>query len=298
MWNVLDAGMETGAMVLTGGGLTSLQRVESIINNRATVLVCTPSYAMRLAEVAAENDLNSRESAIRLILTAGEPGASIPGTRARIEQLWDARLYDSPGATEVGHFGYACLSQGVHLIESEIYFEVLNPTTMEPVSPGETGEIVVTNFGRPDTPVIRYRTHDIARPAEHPCGCGRTMLLLDGGIVGRSDDMFVVRGINVFPSAIESVIRECAEVTEYAVEVFKEREMHSLKVKVEISRDCRTSPDDVLKRIRDGLHRRLYLQAHAEVVSANTLPRYEGKAKRIIWNQGGVPSGHGASTGS
>lgn len=282
LWNVLDAGMQVGALTLTGGGLTSLQRVDSIVQNRATVLVCTPSYALRLAEIAADNRIDVRAGAVRKIVVGGEPGASIAGTRDRIERLWGARLYDSPGLTEVGHIGMACPNQSVHLLESEFYFEILDPETGRPVGPGEAGEIVVTNFGRPVTPVIRYRTRDVAKPVYGTCECGRTFVRLEGGIIGRSDDMFVVRGVNVFPSLIEAVIRECGDVSEYSVEIVGTEDMCSLRIKVELDADPAGSPETIRRRIVDSFHRRLYLKTDVEVVPAGALPRSGEKRRHVV----------------
>jgi phenylacetate-CoA ligase len=280
LWNALDAGVHIGALTITGGGLSSLQRVESITSNQATVLICTPSYALRLAEAAEANRIDIRSSAVRAIVTAGEPGASIPGTRARIENAWNARLYDSPGATEVGHFGLLCPCYGVHVVESEFYVEMLDPQTSGPVAPGQAGEIVVTNFGRPFAPVIRYRTGDIAKAVYEACGCGRTLMRFDGGILGRSDDMFVVRGVNVFPSAIEAIIRESPDITEYAVEVFEDRGMFALRIRIEV-RPASNAGDALAVQLREVFHRRLFLKTDVEVVPASTLPRFEGKAKRV-----------------
>lgn len=280
LWNALDAGMQLGALTITGGGLSSLQRVESIVQNRATILICTPSYALRLAETAQANGIDVTNSAVSTIITAGEPGASIPGTRARIEESFRARLYDSPGATEVGHIGMACQSQSVHVVESEFYVEMLNPLTLEPARPGDAGEIVITNFGRPFAPVIRYRTGDIAKASYERCPCGRTLMRFDGGILGRSDDMFVVRGVNVFPSAIEAIIRESSEITEYAVEVFEDRGMFALRIRIEVRSQADTG-DRLTRQLKDAFHRRLFLKTDIEVVPAGTLPRFDGKAKRV-----------------
>ncbi|OFW22187.1 MAG: hypothetical protein A3H97_04830 [Acidobacteria bacterium RIFCSPLOWO2_02_FULL_65_29] len=290
LWNVLDAGMQLGALTLTGGGLTSLQRVDSIVHNRATVLVCTPSYALRLAEVAADNRIDIRRSAVGTIIVGGEPGASVAGTRDRIERLWGARLYDSPGLTEVGHIGLACPHQGVHLVESEFYVEMLDPETQRPVGPGEAGEIVVTNFGRPATPVIRYRTRDVARPVYDMCPCGRTFMRLEGGIIGRSDDMIVVRGVNVFPSLVEAIIRECGDVSEYSVEIVGTQDMYSLRIKIELDADCTGGPETIRRRIEDTFHRRLYLKTDVEVVPAGALPRSGAKRSRFVRVEADKPS--------
>jgi phenylacetate-CoA ligase len=278
LWNALDAGMQIGALTITGGGLSSLQRVESIVANRATIVIGTPSYALRLAETADAHRIDLRTSAVRAIITAGEPGASIPSTRTRIEGAWGARLYDSPGATEVGHIGTACQHYGVHVVESEFYVEMLNPVTLEPAAPGEVGEIVITNFGRPFAPVIRYRTRDIARAVYERCECGRTSMRFDGGILGRSDDMFVVRGVNVFPSAIEAIIRESPDITEFAVDVFEDRGMFALRIRIEVAAEA---ADGVARQIEDAFHRRLFLKPDVEIVPPNTLPRFEGKARRV-----------------
>jgi phenylacetate-CoA ligase len=282
LWNALDAGMHVGALTITGGGLSSLQRVESIVTNRATIVISTPSYALRLAETAEANGLDIKGSGMRAIVTAGEPGASIPATRARIEDAWGARLYDSPGATEVGHIGTACQSYGVHVVESEFYVEMLDPVTLKPAAPGQAGEIVVTNFGRPFAPVIRYRTRDMAKAVYERCDCGRTTMRFDGGILGRSDDMFVVRGVNVFPSAIEAIIRESPDITEYAVEVFEERGMFALRIRIEVKPPSTEAAAGVARQVQDALHRQLFLKADVDIVPPNTLPRFEGKAKRVI----------------
>ena len=280
-WNSLDAAMQIGALTLSGGGLTSVQRVEAIVDNRATVLIGTPSYALRLAETAAEHGIDPATSQVRAIIAAGEPGASIPSIRDRIERRWSARLFDSPGATEVGHTGLACLHQHVHINESGFCVEMIDATTSKPATPGQAAEIVVTNFGRPATPVIRYRTGDMARAVYNRCACGRITMRLDGGILGRSDDMFIVRGLNVFPSAIEAVIRESDDVMEYAVEVLRDREMASLKVRLEVNPAAR-AVNRVADQIKEALHRRLYVKAETEVVPPHTLPRFDGKAARVV----------------
>jgi phenylacetate-CoA ligase len=287
-WNALDAGMRIGALVLTGGGLSSVERLESIMSHRATVLICTPTYSLRLAEVAGEHGIDLGQMRVRSIIAAGEPGGSVPGTRARIESFWQARVYDSPGATEVGHFGLACARQSVHLLESEFYVELLDPDTLQPVRPGVPGEIIITNFGRPAAPVIRYRTGDMARPLYDRCACGRTLLRLDGGIIGRSDDMVIVRGVNVFPSAIEAIIRESGIVSEYAVDIVNERGMRELKVRIEVDQDRDDRAGDIIDRIRDQLCRTLSLRAEVEMVPPRSLPRFEGKGRRI--RVGGTPT--------
>ena len=140
--------------------------------------------------------------------TPGEPGAGIPAVRARLEALWGARTYDHAGMTEVGAYGFECVAQaGLHVNELEFVAEVLDPESGQPVAPGEVGELTLTNLDRWAAPVLRYRSGDRVRLAAGACACGRTFARLEGGLLGRVDDMLVVRGVNVFPSALEGIVR-------------------------------------------------------------------------------------------
>jgi phenylacetate-CoA ligase len=224
--------------------------------------------------------LDLRASAIRSTIHAGEPGASVPGVRARIEAAFGARCHDHTGMTELGATGFTCEFQaGVHLIESEFVFEVIDPQTLEPVPPGTRGELVATNLGRAGMPLIRYRTGDLVMLDESPCECGRTFARLPGGILGRADDMLVVRGVNIFPSAIEGVLREFPEVSEFRIEVFSRRSMAELKVLLEPVSDANGGlADRVAARLQD----QLLLRVPCELVSSGSLPRFELKARRVV----------------
>ena len=223
-WAAYEGSRTVGAMSIPGGGMQTEQRLHAILDNAATVLCCTPTYALRMADEAQRLGIDLAHSAIRTTLHAGEPGASVPSVRARIETAYGARCHDHTGMTELGATGFSCEQQaGVHLIESEFIFEVIDPHTLEPVAPGSQGELVATNLGRAGMPLIRYRTGDLVQIDESVCDCGRTLARLPGGILGRADDMVVVRGVNVFPSAIEGVLREFAEVSEFRIEVSSRR---------------------------------------------------------------------------
>jgi phenylacetate-CoA ligase len=283
-WAAYESLPLAGALALPGGGMDSLQRFRAIVDAGATVLVSTPTYALRLAEVAREHGLDPASTAIGRTVHAGEPGASIPATRRRIDEAWAAECHDHTGASEVGATGFTCrLRNGVHLIESEFLFEVVDPSSGRPVSPGERGELVITNFGRTGMPVLRYRTGDLVRLDASPCGCGRTWSRLDGGILGRADDMVVVRGVNVFPSSIEDVVREFGAVAEFRLELLEERRMSELRLTVEPLADL--SADEIGKLTRaigDEIQRRLYLRVPCQAVEPGTLPRFELKAKRFF----------------
>src|SRR5262245_56303461 len=220
-----------GAMVIPGGGVDSAMRLDAMKRLGATALVCTPSYALHLVEVARERGIDPSKLDVRVTVHAGEPGAGIPAVRARIEEGWGARAFDHAGMTEVGAFGFECGEQsGLHVNETEFIAEVIDSTTG---APSREGELVLTNLGRAGSPAIRYRTGDRVRLSDAPCSCGRTLARLEGGILGRLDDMLIVRGVNVFPSAIEGIVRRFTAIEEFQIEVSRDGELDELCVLVE-----------------------------------------------------------------
>ena len=274
-WSAYEGAKRLGALTVPGGGMDSLQRLRAIQEIDATVLVCTPSYALHLAEVAQEHGLDMRLSNVRITIHAGEPGASIPSTRDRIQNAWDARTYDHAGMTEMGAFGFACAEQqGLHVNEGEFIAEILDPLTNQAVQAGQTGELVLTNLGRWGSPAIRYRTGDLVRHGGYSCPCGRTFLLLPGGVLGRVDDMLIVRGVNVYPSALANILHRFPEVNEYRVIVTSEGPMDEIALQVE----C---PPHLKSVIADELHIALNLRVPIETVAPGTLPRFELKARRV-----------------
>ena len=225
-WTGFEAGCQIGAQCIPAGGMSSQARLGMVDTLKPTVVCCTPTYALRLIEVADEigggaGDLS--KSSVRVLILAGEAGASIASTRERIERGWGARVIDHHGLTEVGPVSFECWeSPGSASCErSCIHLEVLDPASARPAEDGERGELVITNLGRSASPLIRYRTGDIVVRRTDPCACGRTYARLDGGILTRVDDMVNVRGVNVYPTAVESVVRRFAEVTEYRATVGK-----------------------------------------------------------------------------
>lgn len=279
-WGAQESLNRWGALTITGGGMTSQQRLAAMKDLGATVLLCTPSYALHLAEAALEEGMDpAKDLNIRITIHAGEPGAGIPATRERIEKLWGATAYDHPGASEVGAFGYSCPARkGVHINEAEFICEVIDPLTGEPAKPGEAGELVLTNLGRIGFPVIRYRTHDVVRPmARHLCECGRTSLIMEGGILGRSDDMVTVRGVNVFPAAFLEIFNAIPGVVEHRIVAYHKNHMDELYVEFE-GEDTSDRQDAVTHAIRRSLGIRVSLKQSPP----NSLPRYELKAKRFF----------------
>lgn len=284
-WAGFEGALRQGNLCLAAGGMSSESRLKLIQDNQVTLLGCTPTYALRLAEVAAEKGFDAAGSSVRAILVAGEPGGAIPSVRARIESAWGARVFDHWGMTEIGPLASEAADDPGNLtvIESACIAEIINPESGQPVPPGTTGELVITNLGRIGSPVIRYRTGDlvVADPQPHPSG--RTWLRLKGGIQGRTDDMLIVRGNNVFPSSIEAIVREFTEITEFRLVVSRKREMNHVKLEIEPGPQLSDAEIASLSgRLSKTIKERLQFHAEVAAVPINSLPRFEMKAKRLI----------------
>jgi len=289
-WLAFEAAARMGCLCLPGGGLSSESRLRAIIDHQATVLCSTPTYALRLAEVAAKEKIDLAAAKVNTIIVAGEPGGSIPATRNRLAELWHgARVFDHHGMTEVGPVTYECPQRScvLHVIEAAYFAEVIDPGTEKPVVPGQTGELVLTTLGRTGSPLLRYRTGDLVkcgvRGAEcgTPCACGRHELALEGGILGRTDDMVVVRGVNVYPSAVEEIVRAGGGVAEYQVAINTAHTLAELSVKIEPTADCR-DVSALVKNLEKDFDKAFALRVPVTAVSPGALPRFEIKAKRWV----------------
>lgn len=284
-WAGFEAGWQMGLQVIPGGGMSSQQRLAMIDAVSPTILCCTPTYALHLAQVAEASDGPRRliDSSVRMVIVAGEPGGSIPATRERIERGWGARVIDHHGLTEVGPVSFECWEApgSLHLIETAYICEVLDSETGATVEDGAPGELVVTNLGRIGSPVIRYRTGDIVVRDGAACPCGRTWARLRGGVVSRADDMVNVRGVNVYPSAIEAVVRRHAEVVEFRSVVRQRQALASLVLEIEVG-DHTAERDAVAATLTAQLRDALGLTVPVTVVEAGILPRFEMKARRFI----------------
>jgi phenylacetate-CoA ligase len=266
-WSAFGGAQRLGAMCISGGAMTSEQRVRNMLDTGATVLLSTPTYALRLADVADQIGVNLSAAGIRTTIHAGEPGASIPATRSAIEAAYSAVAYDHTGMTELGPTGFSCSARdGVHLVESEFIFEVL-----------PSGELVATNLGRWGSPLIRYRTGDRVEVAAEPCPCGSPFLKILGGIQGRVDDMFTVRGVNLYPSQVEDIVRRHPEVREFVIEHRRERQMDEVTLLVETSTNSFSS-----ERLEADLRQALGVRLECRVVRKGTLPQAEMKSRRIV----------------
>ena len=280
-WAAVEGAQKINALMIPGGGRDSLQRLHLMKELGATAMCCTPTYALRLAEVAQESSFDLSEIPLRTLIHAGEPGANVPATKARIESVWNAKCYDHAGASEIGAHSFECELQpnGTHVTESEFIVEVLNPETLEPVPAGEQGELIITNLGRIGYPVIRYRSGDLVVLNQQKCTCGRSYARFEGGVLGRADDMVVVRGINVFPSAVENLVRQCDSVEEFRITVTTEREMGNLAIELELSKNA--NPESARKTVDQAIQNELSLRPEITLVPSGSLPRFEMKAKRF-----------------
>ena len=278
-WTALESAVAMGNFCLPAGGMSTPARLRCMIENAATFVCCTPTYALRMAEVAKQQGIDLVGSAVRALIVAGEPGGNIPATRARIESAWGARVFDHVGMTEIGPWGFECVEApgGVHVNESEFIAEVIDQESTKPVADGDVGELVLTNLGRVASPLIRYRTGDLVRLTRGRCACGRWFARAEGGILGRIDDMIIIRGNNVFPSTIEGIVRGIDEIAEFRLEVDETKSMTELRILVEVGDGAPGLAKLLTQAIRDRLH----FSPEVVVVEPGSLPRFELKANRV-----------------
>lgn len=287
-WGLHYSMEKVGVLNVPGGAQTTEARVRQIIDFEATVVASTPTYALRLAQEAQLLGIDLPGSAVQRVILSGEPAGSIPQTKALIEEQWGAKAFDTAGMTEIGTIMvFECAHQpgGTHIIEDHVMEEVIDPATLEPVAYGESGERVVTSFGRGAIPLLRYRTGDlVCKVPASTCSCGRGFDIYEGGILGRVDDMKIIRGTNVYPRAIEAIVREYPEVDEFQTVITREGVRDEITLRVELKSDA---SGDRWEGLAETLHNRLAL-AHEglnfriERAGAGDLPRFELKATRTI----------------
>jgi phenylacetate-CoA ligase len=274
-WSAFQAAQRLGALTIPGGGLDTRQRLQLMKDASATVLLSTVTYALRLVEVLREMGQDPASLGIRRTIHAGEPGASIPSVRRQVEDAFGAQCFDHAGATEAGAWGFSCeLRDGLHVNEAEFIAEIVDASGAE-VADGETGELVLTNLGRGGWPVFRYRTGDLVVRGGCACACGRTFLKLPGGIVGRADDLMILRGVNVYPTSVEAVVREQGFAGEFRMVRTRHAGMEELAVEVEGS-------EPQARALAGALRRRIGVRIETRALPPGSLPRFELKARRIV----------------
>ena len=276
-WTAKEGLQGLGAMAVPLGGMTSAQRLRTIAEVQASALVCTPTYALRLLDVAVEQELDESLASIQRVICTGEPGASLPVVRSRIEEGFGATCFDHAGLTEVGPFGYPCAEGGgIHVDESEFVCEIVD-SRLRPTPQGDRGELVLTPLGRSGFPVLRYRTGDVVINTAQPCPAGHRDRWLPGGIVGRTDDMVVIRGMNVYPSAIEDAVRRVTASGEFRITFYSEPGgMDEIKLEVEL-----VDGSDA-RQLQEIIRQQLNLRVRVVPVAPGVLPRGHGKVRRVV----------------
>jgi phenylacetate-CoA ligase len=276
-WAAIEGLREVGAMAVPLGGMTSVQRLQTVADVGATAVWCTPTYALRLAEVAVEQRLDSALESVQRVICTGEPGASLPAVRSRIEEGFGASCIDHAGLTEAGPFGYPCVEGGgLHVDEDEFVCEILD-ADLQPAPAGQRGELVLTPLGRTGFPVFRYRTGDVVVNTDEPCPAGHQDRWLPGGIVGRTDDMVVIRGMNVYPSAIEEAVRGVSGSGEFRITFYSEPSgLDEIKLEVELPEGAGA------RRLQEVMRQQLGLRVRIVPVAPGVLPRSDGKARRVV----------------
>ncbi len=277
-----------GSLVIPGGSWNSLTRLKMIKKTGVTVLMGTPTYLLHLASVAHQNGIDPSKLGIRLVMSTGEPGAaSIESTGARLKEAYKCGIYDFSGTQETNYMSYTCEHGTSHLNEDLIYFEILDPDTMQPVEPGQPGKLVITDLVQKTHPMIRFETGDIMEGIDYgiKCKCGRTSSA-HKGFRGRTGDIIKVKGVCVSVSGIENVIRnidECSDQYEYYAEKNEETGLDAIRVRIEPKSDVPESDWESLRnRVSDDLHTGFMISMEVEVVKPGTLPVYELKSKRFF----------------
>jgi phenylacetate-CoA ligase len=283
-WAAHYAGEKIGCEVVPGGVLDTEARILKMQELKCTAFAATPTYVLGMADTARKMGIDPRSIGIKKITCAGEPGASIPTTKQRMEEAWGAKVYDHIGATEIGAWSYMCTEQrGLHVNEAFFLVEIEDMETGEIIEePMKNGKMVVTAFDRYAKPCIRFDSKDVIRWADYECPCGRTFRMIDGGVIGRADDITKVKGVLLAPTAIEEVVRSFKELSdEYEVIVSKKGDIDDILLKIEIMPSYEAKKDEILTRLKDQLRVKTNLGYRIEVHPYGSLPRYDVKAKRF-----------------
>ncbi|MBL9190612.1 MAG: AMP-binding protein [Opitutaceae bacterium] len=277
-WSAFDSGQQLGLRTISAGGMGTVERLRFLLARRPRILCCTPTYALRLAEVARQESLDLSASGVELVMVAGEPGGSVPEIRARLERDWPgARIVDHHGMTEVGPVSYGLPDDPAHLriMHDRYLAEVLVPGANEPAAPGATGELVLTTLGRAACPIFRYRTGDLVRPVALP-GEAEGAYALAGGILGRVDDMVIVRGVNLYPAAVDAALATFGRVHEYQVEIDRRPTLPEVRLRYEPIDEKSDPSAELAAHLRAAFQLRIAV----ERVPAGTLPVSEFKSRR------------------
>ncbi|UCE72850.1 MAG: AMP-binding protein [Methanomassiliicoccales archaeon] len=285
LWSSHYACERIGCMVIPGGGTSTKERLNLMRNMKVTVLCATPTYAYRLANVAGDEGIDLRDIPLKRLFVGGEPLAAVPGSRARLEQIWHAKVYDYYGCNEsTAPIGRECKEQnGLHVAEDILIPEILNEDG-EQVDPGERGELVISNIAAKTMPLLRFRTGDIVTYDDEPCPCGQNSIRIK--ILGRTDDMIVIKGTNVFPSMIEEMVKRCPELgSEFMIVIEVIDGSYELIIQVEpegMGKFKRDEEEAVKKKLAEMVRENIRIRPAVQVKEPGSLPRFEVKSRRVI----------------
>jgi phenylacetate-CoA ligase len=289
-WGAQYCCEKIGCLTLPSGGATTEGRIRTIMDMGATVVCSTPTYALRLWRAASEMGIDlARDSKVEKLIVSGEPAGSIPAVKRQLEEAWGARVGDTAGMTEIGTIMiFECRHQpgGTHIIEDNFIEETIEPFGDAPVPYGEKAERVVTSFGRGFVPLIRYRTKDmVVKTPYSACACGRTGDIYVGGLQGRWDDMKLVRGTNVYPRAVESIVREHDAIDEFQILLTRDL-VDEITLRVELKPGREIDWNALESRLRRELaEAHEGLRFNVDLAEPNSLPRFELKARRLVDNR-------------
>jgi phenylacetate-CoA ligase len=278
-WTAYEAAIQRGCVSIPGGGQSTESRIQTILQHKVEYLFCTPTYSMRLINTAKEQGIELKKNSLKKIIVAGECGGSLAVIREAVDQAWKGRslIYDHYGMTEVGPVAYEIPGGvgGLRILLDSYHAEVIDPQTTEPIGDGRIGELILTPLGRTGSPVFRYRTGDLVKVRRGRDAEGVPTFDLIGGILGRADDMVIVRGVNLYPSGVDAVVRKFTEIGEYQVVIEQVREMTEVSIRAECTPEVAIS-------LEGALEDAFSLRIPVESVPSETLPSFEMKAKRWI----------------
>ena len=287
-WSAYWGVRRFGSRLISGGGLNTKGHIEAIMRMKPTVLISTPTFALRMASVAKEMGVDLGESAIQYTFHAGEPGpTALPAMREALETAWGAKAGELLGIAEIDALAPCnSIGDGVHVNEMNVFSWVIDPDTGEEVKEGDIGEHIVTSYVNSAQPLLNYRTHDLVRP-RLSCPSGRTWLKFEGSVLGRTDFMITVRGTNVYPTAVENLLGETEGVSSnYELHLTHEDGNDRMTVRFEPEKGMpKEKWNDIAEAASEHIHKTLHVRLDLEPVEPGSLPRYDLKTKRVFDNR-------------
>ena len=280
-WTAFESACKAGCLSFPGGGMSSESRLELIQNQKINVVFTTPSYALRLGEVARIQGINLQDLGLKKLVLAGEPGANIPATRLRIEKNWGPIIVDHHGMTETGPVTVECSTTPglLHIIENAFIAEVIDPNTQKKLSPDSIGELVLSSIGRVGCPLLRYRTGDIVHLNQQKCACGFNGQSLTGGILSRADEMIFLKGNNIYPSALQNMLHSIEGILDFRITFYKTEGNPHLLFEIET---LPTDSDSIKNMLEKKIQTAFLFKPVIKIVPTGTLPTQELKSKRFI----------------